>query len=339
MRLALLFFLSIILLQGLDFQPCYQKNSKAMFKINGIPAIGISKNRAILITDKRPKLPKKYKFLRGNKFLNMVLIESKEDIDYVNLTPTDKFLKADEVAVITKSGYEIGDVKKRQIAFSFAKFSKDTPRGSVVGIKCYSVVGIGVGNNEFIETRYVKFFLETDPFMYGDIGVRFNQESEEPIIFLTDPYRKGIKLKTDDIILEINGKKINDALELQDIIMFSKPNTYVDIKYIRNNKQYTKKILVYKMLGDSFDNETFLERFGLVFDENLVIIKVKPNTIASKKLLKVGDILRQVEDIEVNTPAQTARLLSQIKTIDGMFIFERDKFQFIIELKEEKKKK
>lgn len=306
-----------------------------MFKVNGIPAIGVSKHRALLFTNKHPGKMKDFQFVRGNKLLSMVLVETKKDLEYIKLTPTDKFLNADEVAVITKSKYTIGNVKRRQIAFNFATFTEPTPKGSVVGIKCYSSVGLGVGENKFVETRYVKFFLETDPFMYGDIGARFADEIEEPIVYLTDPYRKGIEFKPGDLITEIDGKKVESSLEVQDIIMFAKPGEFLKVKFLRNGRPVEKEIEVYKLLGDSFDNETFLERFGLVFDENLNIIKIKKGSLAEKKRLKIGDTLKQVENIEVFRPAEVARLLSQTKKIDGKFIFEREKFQFFIELAEE----
>ncbi len=334
MRILLLVSLIILSLQGLDFEPCFQKNSKAMFTYKGYPAIGVDKHRAIVITVKKPEDDENFTFIRGNRFLKMVLMESKKELDYIHLTPTDKYLKADEVAVITKDGYEIGEVTKREIAFNFATFSKPVPKGSVIGIKCYSTVGIGIGNNKFVETRYVKFFLDTDPFMYGDIGARFTEDIKEPIVYLTDPYRKGVEFLPGDQIIEVNGTKITSSLQLQDIILFSKPGTFMNIKMIRDGKEIEKKIEVYKLLGDSFDNETFLERFGLEFDEHLVVTKIRKGSQAEKKWLKPGDILRQVDDIEVSTPSEVARLLSQSKNINGQFIFERDNFQFFIKLQE-----
>lgn len=335
MRLfALLLFLTLLNLQGLDFQPCYEKNSNAIFTIDGKPAIAVGKNRVLLMTDKRPENLKGFKYLKGNKFLGFILLESEDEYEYIKLVPTERYLKADEVAVIEKNGYQVGKVQKRQKAFELAQFSKETPKGSVIGIKCYAAIGIGAGENGFIETKYINFFLNNDPFAYGDIGVRFLPGGTIPAVVLTDPYRRGVALRRGDLIKEIDGVKVESALEVQDIVIFSKPGDYLKVKFERDGKEMSKDVLVYKLLGDSYDNETFLERFGLKFDENLKVIEVKEGSLAQKRYLKIGDQLKQVENTEVFTPYDTAGLLSQMKKIDAKFIFERDEFQFFITLKE-----
>lgn len=330
-QLALLLFF-VNFLSALNFEPCFQKNSLAMYKIAGIPAIGINEKQLLLVTNDLPEEIPNYKLLKKNNFLGLHLVESQKRHDYIKLIDTDRAITADEVAVITKEGFSVGKILKREQAFDFAQFSKNTPKGSVIGIKCYSAVGIGVGGNSFVESKYIKYFVESDPFVYGDIGIRFKKNDNAPIAYLVDPYRKNLNIKVGDKILKVNGTDIISAGQIKDLILFSKPGTKMNLLLERDGKKVEVITEVDKLLGDSYEAETFLERFGVIFNKNLIVSRVLADSQAVEKKLRVGDRLIQIDRQKVTQSEEITKILSDTKSTTSTFLFERSGLQFFIKL-------
>lgn len=325
----LIFFVATALF-AVNFEPCYQKNSSAIYNFNGYTGVGLDSKTLLIVAPDMPDAIKGLEITKRNTHLGVLLAKTKTPINFIKLVPTDKALLK-EVAVITKNNYEVGKILSRQMGFDTASFSKAVPIGSVLGIKCYMAVGIGVGKDRFIETKYIEHFLATTPLIYGDVGVRFSKKTNKPIAHLVNPYTQKL-LKVGDEILSVNNTKINTALEFEDLVIFSSPPKELLIKVLRGKKTLTFKMPLQKLISKSYETETFLESFGVFFDKNLKIIKILDKSKAQNKRLKVGDTLLAIDQQNLSKPQEVAQYISKKPNQISNFLFQRDGFQFFIKL-------
>ncbi len=121
-------------------------------------------------------------------------------------------------------------------------------------------------------------------------------------------------LKRGDLIIEVNGKKIEDANELKTVIGSYPPNKEVEIKYERNKKVYTTKVKLGERPGtaESLNSESSLgieaqnldERIRKMYNipsdvEGVFVRDVKEGSKAEKAGIKPGDVIIQIEDMEI----------------------------------------
>ena len=134
----------------------------------------------------------------------------------------------------------------------------------------------------------------------------------------------GSGLKSQDAILQINADKIADSRDLARKIAELQPNTSVDVKVWRNNKEELVKVKLGTFPGGKDDpskpeqtkpssSNIELEQLGLTLlparagnKEGVVIAEVAPGSDASAKGLKSGDVILAVGGETVTTPEEVA---------------------------------
>lgn len=144
----------------------------------------------------------------------------------------------------------------------------------------------------------------------------------------TPAFKYGIK--RGDLIFSINGKKITDRTSLQNVVASFKPNQKVEIKVERNKKDINLNIvlgnrdsLVHvqsgngKVLGGlklaAIDNN-IKKQFRLAIDASGILISdVEPKSKAEKTGFQPGDIIIQIEDIEIKNFSNVEQALSKYK--------------------------
>jgi serine protease Do len=128
-------------------------------------------------------------------------------------------------------------------------------------------------------------------------------------------------LKTQDAILAVNGDKIADSRDLARKIAEYAPNTNVDVKILRNNKEQTVKVKLGTFPGSkeeiarleqSKSSEAEVGSLGLSLaqakgvrggkGEGVEITDVDPESNAATKGLKTGDVILEVNSQAVSTP-------------------------------------
>ncbi len=158
-------------------------------------------------------------------------------------------------------------------------------------------------------------------------------------------------LKTYDIIVEFGGKKVDNSVELMDAVADAKPGVKIGLKIMRQQGDRLKKsgldITVIerdeKKLATRINPE--IESAGKVVPYDLgfkvtdltaqikkslalpvdlkkaVVIEVNPKSPAGAVGLRVGDVLLDINHIEVNSSAEVMRALkktsNQIKLLRG----------------------
>ncbi len=317
--------------RAISFEPCYQKNSSAIYNIDGYNGVGVSKDLLIIPADPLPQSLNGAEIVKASTHLKLLLVKTKTPHEYIKLLPIER-AENKEVAVIVKNSYQVGKLLSKQMAFDLATFSTDTPRASVLGIKCYSAVGIGMGGNKFIQTKYIDHFIKTDPLVYSDLGLRFFERTTK--VSISNPYMYP-QIKSGDVILKLNGAGISNIAQFEDAVIFSKPGETFNIVVQRGSKELSFSLKSMILISESYDTETFLEKFGVFFDENLSVKRVDPGSVAFGKKLRAGDRLVQIDKASMASARDAAVFLSKKPPAMSRFLFQRGGFQFFITLEDE----
>ncbi len=126
-------------------------------------------------------------------------------------------------------------------------------------------------------------------------------------------------LKPYDVIISLNGEKIQDNTELRDRIASLKPGSKAELGVIRDGKEETIDVLVGEMKGDAGLNgkqqernekmgmelqtltPDLAKRLGTDRENGVVVANVAPNSVAEEAGLRKGDVIFEVNRKEINS--------------------------------------
>ncbi|HNZ32640.1 MAG TPA: Do family serine endopeptidase [Candidatus Cloacimonas sp.] len=139
-------------------------------------------------------------------------------------------------------------------------------------------------------------------------------------------------IKTGDIIIEINGEKVPSVPKFRIAIATARVGQQIPLKIVRDKKDMTIRVTLEAYPEDiaaasdsvkggiatgisveAIDSQT-AKRLGVTSDKGVVVTKVDPNSPAAKSGLKVGYVILQIEDKEVNSPKEFNTELEKAKT-------------------------
>ncbi|RDU64794.1 hypothetical protein CQA44_03530 [Helicobacter sp. MIT 14-3879] len=326
--------LSTTYLPALDFRKCqefYLNTSKEFIEsrnledkyssdIQTIRAIHIGNGKYLAYTNKNFNHPKiiKYDYLTG-----LILFSDKLLNQKYTLREVDKTIK---VSAINDSSITTGSIQQRQNSLvNLAIFSKEIKQNSVISDICYQAYGISAKNNKFIDKKYIELFLNKNG-MYSDIGIKLNAnlriENINPFI--------GNAIKINDILLSINGvdiKNINDFIDISSNLNTSK-NALLKIK--RGNDIISVIIKPFKRLTPFIENDSYLEIFGIMLDNKLVV-----RSKVNKFNFKQNDRILRLNQIKVRNKSELDSAILQTfreNEKEFSFLVIRDDFEFFITL-------
>jgi serine protease Do len=155
-------------------------------------------------------------------------------------------------------------------------------------------------------------------------------------------------IKAGDVIVEVNGEKIDDSRDLARKIAELHPNTNVKLSIIRygNKHEVDMKLGTFPsgkklaaLEGDKPETGEQLDNLGLSLapamkvpgagDDGVVITEVDPNSDAADKGLKAGDVILQVAGETVSQPADVAKGIK--KAMDKAK--DKDKVNVLVQVK------
>ncbi len=133
-----------------------------------------------------------------------------------------------------------------------------------------------------------------------------------------------------DIILKVNGKPINDTLELVRTVAQIPPNTKVNVLVWRNGKEITFPVVLVKrqeQVASAKDNSAQPKvapeqpkpsSVGLVLVPNdsgngVLVEMVEPGSSAAEKGLIPGDLILQADNKPVTSPGQFEKILKSVR--------------------------
>jgi len=195
-------------------------------------------------------------------------------------------------------------------------------KGELIGINSAIIsrsggnVGIGFAVPTEIASSIMRQILEFGEIRRGLLGVNIqtiDSETAEALeadvdsgALITNIVPKSAAedagLEVGDIIVEVNGKKVDDASELRNTIGLMRSGDEVDVKYVRNSRTRSTKALLGQAQSQQLtgaDIHPGLE--GAVFaeasttsDDGVEVAEVAPGSPAAQRGLRPGDIITAV---------------------------------------------
>ena len=161
-------------------------------------------------------------------------------------------------------------------------------------------------------------------------------------VFDGDPAAKaGIQLH--DLILEVDGQKIESSRDLTRVIAESGVGNSVAIKVLRNGKQETFKVELAQrkkakdapenVKAERKDHENELgirvtlitpeiaRRFKMRETAGVVVMQVEPGSKAEKAEILRGDLIKEINHQPIKTVSDFTEVLSSIKKGEEVFLF------------------
>lgn len=335
--LSLLFFLAGFAFSSeSDFEQCFQKNSQSMYIISDVLCIATSENE-LLCHDPLKKITnfsKEYELKNYDPFVRLFKIKSKKKLKPVKFKKVSDLNEKRELALISKSDFILGKITGFQNGVDgFGKFSQKDTNKKIIGSKCYTVAGMGSGNFGFVSTEYLQGFLaKTNP-MYSDIGIRLKEAKGKIYVDRVDVFFPSNPFEENDEMLSIDSINTPRIDLFSNKILFSEPNTNLKVKIKRDGKIKILDVKTDKRYGGAFVSDTFLERFGIFFDNDLMISEIKKDSYAYKAGLRAGDRIIKVDGQNISNIKELIEIISKKSNIDSLILLERDDFQFFFTIK------
>ncbi len=300
-----------------DCSHCDRKYDNAAFMIGKDRAISVGGDRALMINK-----PENLSVIAYNRFLNLYLIQSK---DRKNLVEFKYPFTEKQMTLFNEKGFKDVELIKRQCGLrSFGEIDQKVKDFSILSGMCCKSFGLVSTNGKVIDSEYIKDFLKRQDALYGDIGLRFDDKMRVEYI---DPYiapqiEKGAKIQGFETLRD-----------LEDRILFAKPGSSVKLRYEDSSgKIRTTHFSVKQRFGGGMVSDSFLERFGILFSDDLRIVWINPESKARKAGLKVGDLLKNIDLHEVSTPEEVKTFLTDTPKDRYNYMWERKGFYFFVAL-------
>ena len=176
------------------------------------------------------------------------------------------------------------------------------------------------------------------------LGISFQEISENLSLKLNLNDTKGVmitqvlknspaetaSLERQDVIIEIDGKKINGTSDLRNIIFHKYPGTEVNLTIIRKGKKLNKIVILSDRPSDDElygSYETEKQDFDLLglkveTDENgsIKVKEVKKESSASKEDIKSGDLITQIDDKNIENIEDYYDAIANISSGDMVLV-------------------
>lgn len=207
-------------------------------------------------------------------------------------------------------------------------------------------VGIGFAIPSNMVTSIATSLIESGKFTRAYLGVTIADVSEDMSSFYDENYGAlitGVEenspaakagLKRGDLIISINGKKIESASELKNTIGSYAPKKVVNIKFLRDKKISTANVTLatldskvvtgefgYKGMKLSEITSAYKQQFNITI-EGVLVEEVDQNSEAFDSGIRKDDIIIQIENTEIRSLDEFKKATAS-KSKKRFFIYRR----------------
>jgi hypothetical protein len=315
-----------------EFAPCAAKNRLAYAREGAFLGAAIDKDRLLVplgLLDPS-KLPKAWRLERYDPLSGFAIVRADHNLVPIVFRKADRLTEHQNLLLMNETDEIVVPVSSvvRQNGGVFARVPPRSPSGSLLTAPCYAVVGVST-LGAIMESDFIERFIEApDPFNWGDLGFRlegFTVSSVDPFA-PNNPFTKGDRIKT------LNGAAYDAPEKLARAILFLTPNNEANITIERDGAEITLSVKVIARLGGFLSADTFLERFGWIFNQDLHI----RSSNNPKLPVRAGDRLVAINGAIVKNSAEARAALSGYKGAVRL-LMQRDDFQFFIAVETEAK--
>lgn len=304
------------------YDSCMQKIIDSDSIIRHNLQIPVTKNTRLLFGKTTPNA----KIIKFDPFLNLYIVKAKKKFDYP--FRVNYFLSPGS-AIVTDFSSQEGKVVKEQVGLNrFGVYNETIFFSGLLTNSCCALEGLAVSEG-IIQREYIQKFLETKEVFYGDIGIRVSDSVSPVVVQSIDPFMQNNPFKPGDCIIKLDGKKVKNSASFMRNILFAKAGLQRNVTVLRDSEVMEFCLITKERFGGGYISDTYLEQFGIYFDEELSIKKIVKN---SKNLgLKVGDKLIQVNDVKVFTQKDVMQNIANFKD-SASLLFQRNGFQFFVRI-------
>jgi len=234
--------------------------------------------------------------------------------------------------------------------------------GEVIGINTmiYSQSGGNVGIGFAVPVNVVKKtvdqIIKKGKVEHGFLGIYFKELTNDDIntlglkdvnggilvnsVIENSPADK-YGIKTGDVIVELNGKKINGGNDFAIKIGNSAPGAAINLKVLRNNKYINLKVILGTRddasLSKKEDDTTFVEKYGFELSEadsyskkkynipenmkGVIVSKIQQNGRAFSSGIKEGDLIYKINNKEISSIKDLKKALDNNNEFNYFFIY------------------
>lgn len=266
----------------------------------------------------------------------------------VGIADYEDFIQTDAAINPGNSGGPLVDIKGELIGINTAIFSRSGG---------YQGIGFAVPSNmaRLVMDQLVQkgkitrgwlgvTIQELTPELSQKFGIKNSKGALVGDIAKGSPAEKA-RIKRGDVILEFNGKKVQDVGNLRNMVAQSKVGTAVPVLIRRGKKEYTLKVIIAELpkeiaetVPDSLPDESLDEglsgltvielseeiakQLGLSRDEKgVVVIRVDPGSATEEAGIRKGDVIQEVDRKKVDRLNNYNLIVSGIRSGDTVLLF------------------
>lgn len=306
MRFALLLFLAPLFVFAKDYSACQRYYKDASVATSNSRVIQVEYNNRKYLLGYFKHKPKNVKILKADPFIGLYLLDlpKKKNLQSYVLMPIDQItLKLNIVSIGLKTLDE-GIILEPQKGFlEYARFTAEVPTNGVISNICYQIYGIGVTQNQFIDTKYLNRFLSQKTPYYGDIGVRLYQNSKNVFkVEFVDPFFPNTPFLKDDEILSINNQTFKNYYDFEWYLSNLAEGSTAKVKIKRKEEILNFDIIVAPRYGGFLLPDRFFERIGITLNDEFEITHANPQFKDLQQGLLEGDIILWINGKQILTP-------------------------------------
>ena len=239
--------------------------------------------------------------------------------------------------------------------------------GEVVGINT-AIVASGQGIGFAIPINFAKGVIrqlqDDGEVTRGWLGVTIHDLSEDLAEYHGLKDKKGVLITAvlpdnpadtagimaNDIILEINGKKVEGTRELMALIANAEVGKAITVKAFRDGKAKNFIVKIGKrdeqrLSQRELENEPEEDSFGIILSEitpemslrtniteteGVIVTSVKSGTKGSNAGIQVGDIIKEINHLSVKSPKEFYNILETIKKEETITLYIRRMTRYLI---------
>ncbi|MDA3902852.1 MAG: DegQ family serine endoprotease [Desulfuromusa sp.] len=275
----------------------------------------------------------------------------------IGLTDYENFIQTDAAINPGNSGGPLVNIDGEVVGMNTAIFSRS---GGYMGIGF--AIPINMAQN--IHQQLVKHGGVTR----GRLGVLIQDLTKELAESFDIDQRNGILvaqvvedsaaekagLKQGDVILQLNGNKVDKVAKFRNQIAMTRPGTEVDLLLLRDGKKKNIKASIGKMesdaegrpvssdelpeLGMTLQKMTndLAEQFGYKGVNGVLVVEVEAGSIAAQAGIQRGSLIEEVNRVEVQTPDQVKKLIKESKKKSVLLLVRQGDASRYLALKLEK---
>jgi hypothetical protein len=312
---SLLFFTVSLFSCDADFQLCKQKFIDVHALDGNELRIPVTKTTDLLYAPVAPSNG----ILKANPLMGLYLVKREEPFEHPYIiTPS----QPQRVAAVDNFMALPGRMVRNQSGLNhFAQFDQPLSAPCVLNDPCCTLEGI-VTHYGIIDKSYLRHFIATDPFVYGDIGIRLMEREGKVYVKNIDPFMNELPFRQGDRLVAFDGKRVSDMKSLEKKILFSNQGETYTAEVKRDGKLLKVTGRVYKRYGGGFVSDTYLERYGIFFDRDLAIAEANGDLRSGDRLIRVNSrVVASADDVRQYMAAGDG---------SAVLLFERDGFQFFV---------